>query len=1033
MFLSPAWGQSFTAILNEPGFPHPEGAEVASATLRKAFPGAQFVTATQLSAALDSSSTRLLVLPYGSAYPEPAWPSILRYLDRGGNLIVLGGKPFTRAAYRTPDGWHLRAPSVASLSELFIADYQQTPASAGLHFEPNSDLAPALPAFAWRRAFSPVIRLSVTPISTDIGTSGSSDAALTTLAWGSDGAHHRAAPAFVVDHLQHRFNGGRWIMLACEPEPGAFDSPDLLAALNTLVLRRADRFTFRPRSPLFLPGESLEFHQEFAAGAAALPGDQLRIRVHADEGGQPLELTLDAHAAQPFILPPAAASGRGLHRVDTTLLRSGQPVATAHSAFWLRDPDYLRTGSRLGVGPDYFTLDGKPLPVVGTTYMASDVDRLYLVEPNAVVWDHDMAQIRAAGLNMIRTGIWTGWSQLTRPDGTPTEDTLRTIEAYLMTARRHGLPVQFNLFAFLPDCFGGVNALLDPSALAAQDRFVRTLATRFHDVPFLAWDLINEPSANKNIWRTVPQNDEFEQAAWRQWIHARYPDQAALLAAWSEASFGVGRALQGHPTNTPPTVAAEDPFALPDAGAGDPDGNRAGSNPLKAHDYALFTQDIFTQWTLRQRATIRAAGSTQLITVGQDEGGTGGRVAPAFFLPSVDFTADHTWWDFDAILWASLAAKFPGKPMLIQEMGEQRRLVLDGQLRLTADEESWQLERKLAMSFVQGAGGLEWVWNVNARMANDNETTIGAIRPDGTEKPEADVLAGFASFVASSPASFTRIESPQVALLVSQAEQYSPLAGLALNAQKQALRALAYLDHTPARMVFENHIADVDHARLAILPAAQALGEPAWQHLLGWVERGGTLLVTGPIERDDHLNLVARLDQLNAPELGHQLLPLATRQSAVRLPGGEAISLSYPAQVQQLPLDILRFDNGNSVQQISRGQGHILWVADPVELAEGPGPAAALYAWALGQAGVAPAYRQLQPLSPGVLALPTVLPEAVLYSFSSESFDPAEVDLEDALTHARIHFRLPPQRGAMLLLHRPDGKPLASYGIQMLK
>ncbi len=42
---------------------------------------------------------------------------------------------------------------------------------------------------------------------------------------------------------------------------------------------------------------------------------------------------------------------------------------------------------KLTVGTDYFQLDGKPLPVVGTTYMSSDVSRMYLMQPNAYVWD----------------------------------------------------------------------------------------------------------------------------------------------------------------------------------------------------------------------------------------------------------------------------------------------------------------------------------------------------------------------------------------------------------------------------------------------------------------------------------------------------------------------------------------------------------------------------------------------------------------------------------------------------------------------
>ncbi len=222
------------------------------------------------------------------------------------------------------------------------------------------------------------------------------------------------------------------------------------------------------------------------------------------------------------------------------------------------------------------------------------------------------------------------------------------------------------------------------------------------------------------------------------------------------------------------------------------------------YDYFLFTQKVFADWVTRQRSTIRSIGSSQLITVGQDEGGVSGRVSPAFFSPEVSFTTDHAWWDFDGILWASLAAKMPDKPMLLQEIGEQRRLMQDDHLRLSPEEESWQLERKLAIAFAQGAGGMEWVWNVNAMMANDNETTIGAIRPDGTEKPEADVLAGFSRFAAANPQSFTRIEPPQVTLVTSQSLLYTGMNAMALAAQKKALRAPGILQsHSCAHVARE--------------------------------------------------------------------------------------------------------------------------------------------------------------------------------------------------------------------------------------
>ena len=142
--------------------------------------------------------------------------------------------------------------------------------------------------------------------------------------------------------------------------------------------------------------------------------------------------------------------------------------ALYHSAFWIRDESFLRSGPHLGVNHDYFELDGHPLAVIGTTYMSSEVQRLYFEHPNVYVWNRDLAQIHDAGLNMIRTGWWTGWDKFSDENGQPYERTLRTLEAYLMTARKYGLPVQFNFFAFLPDVLGGANSYLDPQAARRQ-------------------------------------------------------------------------------------------------------------------------------------------------------------------------------------------------------------------------------------------------------------------------------------------------------------------------------------------------------------------------------------------------------------------------------------------------------------------------------------------------------------------------------------------------------------------------------------
>ena len=112
-----------------------------------------------------------------------------------------------------------------------------------------------------------------------------------------------------------------------------------------------------------------------------------------------------------------------------------------------------------------------------------------------------------------------------------------------MTARRHGLPVQFEFFAFLPDVLGGANAYLDPQAVRRQTNLVSSVVARFHDVPFLAWDLINEPSFSHHAWQMRANGDSFELAEWNRWLSARYPDRSALADAWNLTSLAPDQTL----------------------------------------------------------------------------------------------------------------------------------------------------------------------------------------------------------------------------------------------------------------------------------------------------------------------------------------------------------------------------------------------------------------------------------------------------------------------------------------------------------
>jgi hypothetical protein len=994
---------SSTVLFSEPGFPAADSAAPSPQQVAAMLPGAQTANADQLATALASSATHLFVLPYGSAFPEASWSAVKQFLDRGGNLLVLGGRPFTRAAYRDSTGWHLRDYSVRFIRPLMIDQYQETPGSDRLQFQPNSEIPLQISSFAWKRAFSPVIRLSAVDLYHRGGAAGSIDARLDALGWGSKNGRKLSAPALQVDHYRNGFDGGRWIFVNAELLNDFFGNAGLVQSLAERAMQGAEEFTVRPSLPLYFHGEPIELQVQWHAAARTNTPVSLKITTFPED--QPANRSMVTAPPTDSVALPAP-DGNGLYIIEAQLMEGDHVRAIYHSAFWIRDESFLRSGPRLSVNHDYFELDGHPLAVVGTTYMSSEVQRLYFEHPNVYVWNQDLGQIHDAGLNMIRTGWWTGWDKFSDENGQPYERTLRTIEAYLMTARKYGLPVQFNFFAFLPDVLGGANAFLDPEAVRRQQTLISSVVARFHDVPYLAWDLINEPSFSQHLWKTRPNGDSFEIAGWNNWLSNRYPDRAKLAALWNVS---------------PGSVAGT--ISLPNEAEFGPRGMYTGTNSLRLNDYFLFAQESFANWARTMHDTIRAAGSQQLVTVGQDEGGIQDRLSPAFWGKSVDFTTNHSWWHNDYLLWDSLAAKQPGEAMLIQETGLQRELNLDEIARRSTESEGALFERKFAASFIQGSGAIEWLWNTNSDMTESNETPIGAVRTDYTEKPEASVLRDFAKFAPSLQEHLRDPQLPPIAIVTSQAAQYSALADFQLAAQQRAVRALAYDAHLPAYVIAENQIEKLGSPKLAILPSPQGLGEAAWRALLNYVDAGGNLLITGPVDRDEHWQVVHRAAELG---VAAHLEPLTYHDATVRL-GEHSIDLAYDEQAQNW-LDSLRFDDGSSFKEIPHGKGKIFWISYPVELAAEAQSTAELYTYIASRLNITPMFSQQSPLPPGVLVFPTLLADSVLYVMISDAANDASINLRDQATGTPITFSLRAEHAAITVVSKKEKKIVAKYG-----
>jgi hypothetical protein len=426
-----------------------------------------------------------------------------------------------------------------------------------------------------------------------------------------------------------------------------------------------------------------------------------------------------------------SADLRRLYHAEVTIAGAAWHPATVTTGFWVRDGRRLAAGPRLTVSRDWIRRDGQAFPVVGTTYMASDVHRKFLFEPNPHLWDRDFEQMRRQGRASCAPDC-DGWSQVMLDSGAVDEAVLDALEAYVLTAAKHDIVVCFTFFAFLPPSFGGSNPYLDPRALEGQRELLTRVGARFRGVGWIHFDLINEPSYAPpgKLWQCRPIGDRYERDAWASWAHQRYgADASALRERWRDAGAD------------PLAVPSDDEFTYAMT--------RGSRNPRKAADFVAFTQDVVMRWAATLRDVLRASAGESLVTLGQDEGGTAVRPSPQFHATAVDYTTVHTWWNNDDLLWDGVVTKVPEKPNLVQETGLMRLEDIDGWPWRTPEAASALLERKFAYALAsRGAGAVEWVWNINPYQPIDNEAVIGLIRPDGTAKPVLAVVTGFASFFA---------------------------------------------------------------------------------------------------------------------------------------------------------------------------------------------------------------------------------------------------------------------------------------------
>ncbi len=1007
--MSAAYGK--VVVFWQDGFPTLESQPVPQEILRKALDGTQpeFANLDELIKPETLRAAELLVLPYGSAVPTDAWVAVWKYLQTGGNLLVLGGRPLAIPVRKEAGGFIADQAEIAYSRAIGIEHTYEAPLRTGLKF-------------MWKDATFSGGDVEAKRVFVIEEVSRG-------LAYLQNSAGERvAAPVVATDFIRGEgeeggLSGARIVMLGFEPVPGYWSQPEALAIISQAAdyaRQGATAFRVEMQNATVLAGEIPQFVVRLNNAHKQLQGQEQSGTVRIELlGGDKVLATRQVNCSGDTVDELVAfedqkALAPGLYEVRSTYEDAGKPREIYQTGFWVRDDRLLHSGPVYGVKGDFLTRDGAPFFPFGANYFTTErYGWGFHGAGNAWVWERDFAEMEQHGVSFIRTGVWNDHLEIfDGATGQVKERFLRNLEAFLLSAARHHIHVNFTFCAFDPQTVmrhpgeeslltgPGTNPYTDPVAVRAQQKYVLSIVRRFKDVPHLSWDLINEPSFSnpQHLWRgNTPNNDPTELAAWRVWLREKYGALDELARAWNV---------------TPEELGSFESLPLP--GRDDLAHERYGNPRLvRAVDYNLFAQEMFRRWVGKMTAAIRATGSHQLTDVGIDEGGVTDRVLNQFFADAgVDFTVNHTYWRDDALLWDSVAAKRVGVPNFVGETGYQPVWRPDGVPRYDELTAFGLVERKWALGFAAAnSGALQWEWGTGG--------DFGIKRSDGSIKTWEDMMREMGRFAAQAAPYALGLKLPEVAIVLPQSLQLSVYNSTALEAQQNCVRALYHYARASAYVVGEDQTQALGNPKLILLPSPWTLNEQAWQAILAKVREGATLLVTGSFDNDEHFHPTARASQLGL-DLHSGLL--TTRENPLTWPGGgDALSFSGE-KTTFLERNLL--PNSQSILEKPLGKGRIIFVSFPVELNDNLQAVGDLYRYALQVADVREAY-STQSNDPGMLICPTQFDHARLYVLTSES-SASELSFRDTRSGKVLAGKLEPGRAALLLVS-DQGELLASY------
>lgn len=642
----------------------------------------------------------------------------------------------------------------------------------------------------------------------------------------------------------------------------------------------------------YAPGETVRFRTRVSNYGQQAAKVTVSLAATPEGAKQPLSLekpvTLAPGATEDvsFEWPAPKTGADGLCRFACTVLADGKPLDREANAVFLGKERSAAKLAALGRRGPYFTLGDRPLFLLGSqTYWGQNGS---VTARSPLAFDRDFALMQDYGMHFSRLFV-----------PFKTDSDRRQSDAMVQLAQRHRI-----VFYHAPN----LGNTADPRVLAEETTTSRELGERYRGTPWFAVDVCNEPS--------LRVEDETLTGPFNEYLRQQYGTTAALRAAWKDDTVELAQVkLQ------PLSDRWDD---------------------LRAYDTHRFLAQVQQRWAEANRAAVRAADPTRLVSVGLMQGfGSGSQVwDPPLCDANLDFSDRHYYGppSGQPTQLKTIDQRLLGQPLIQGECGAKDHPTF-------ASADPWgmgdddvrynhRFEYLVHHAFALGGAALSsWHW----RDPMEGIFPCGQVRSDRVPRPSAAVMRalGF-TFGRLRPAYAT----PQVALVVPETHRL----GGSRNAVNGALsRAIDVL------LSCQVDFGVLSEARLGQLPAGvKTLLYPVPYcppdavvgQLQAFVQKGGVLYFSGDIGYDPNRQLTRAqrlVDLAGVERTGVKDPNVAPCRTPItyRLQGGAALPGEAPAVVNKL------------------GQGQVIFCPAPAEAApEQPAWQRSLYLEVLRRAGV---------------------------------------------------------------------------------